>query len=313
MIRNVIAVSEVNPELTISKSGNIYRLDARASMGNLGAVTGLHTYILSGEKQTVDMSIQTPAVLQAGITAGNVIVTGDDVSKNIAGNSWDSAATSVNGYDTSVQDFACTWLIESTTGTIREMAGITTTPTTNDSYTATAFAFYQVNNYVQIYENGVRQATSAGGTNFGYLAAGDRIGMRVVDGIVEYIQMVGGNPVNIVVLYTSSNTANGVYYFDCSLNRGNTSSGAAVIEDVAWHVGTKQANFTTQFSGESTTDITDEHKADLKTVAGIIIEPGTKYSDVYYTRSTGPKYAFDIDLTYYYSPATNAVLDTITI
>ena len=109
--------------------------------------------------------------------------------------------------------------------------------------------------------------------------------MRVVDGVVEYIQMVGGNASNIAVLHTSSNTANGVYYFDCALNRGNTSSGASVIEDVAWHVNAKQTNFTAQFSGEATTDITNEHKANLKTVAGINIEPGTKYSDVYYTRA----------------------------
>lgn len=311
MIRNAIAISEVNPELTISKSGAIYRLDARSSMGNLGAVTGLHTYILSGEKQTVDMSIQTPAVLQAGITAGNVIVTGDDVSKNIVGNSWNSAASSVNGYDTSVQDFACTWLIETITGTVREMAGITTTPNTNDSYTATAFAFYQVNNYVMLYESGT-QLKVDGNANFGYIAEGDRIGIRIVDGSVEYIQMVGGNPANIVVLHTSSNTANGVYYFDCSLNRGNTSSGASVIEDVAWHVNTKQTNFTIKINGEATTDITEEHKTNLKNIAGILIEPGTKYSDVYYTRA-GSKYAFDMDIIYYYSPATNALLNTIII
>ena len=59
-------------------------------------------------------------------------------------------------FDPLTENFAVSWLVESITGTIREMGGLDDIAQQNNFYSSIAYAVYQVNNYFYsyVYEKG---------------------------------------------------------------------------------------------------------------------------------------------------------------
>lgn len=276
-------VSVVKPVL----ADGIHRLDARESIYNdqvVGAVDGRHYWVLQRKSNTVDLFGTTQPIT---ITAGaKVDVNGLDVEKNVTGNSWNASFYSGQAFDPTVEDFAVSWLVENTTGTIREMGGLDNNPSQNNSYNSMEFAIYQVNNYFysRVYESGAA-IVIPNYTTF-YLQVGDRLGIKCVNQVVSYFVLRAGVE---TIIYTSAKKATDPLYFKGAFNRGNSSSGHSSIGSVEWHTGKTLINNTAVISGNSTDTLAFRHLPEGGKV-GIEFNPTCKYSDLTYTALDSDKF-----------------------
>ena len=276
------------PESTVSETLGVHSIDSSAStfLGlATGASSGVHEYSFNGFKNTVDLSaVGTPITIVAGT---NVTITGNNVIKNIDGNTWNSSFSSAESFDPLIQDFAFTWEIEDVTGTIREMAGLDDNPAQNNSYSSIEYAVYQVNNYFysRVYEKGAALAIP-NYTTF-YFQAGDRCGVRVVDGIATYYVDRAGT---ITDIHTSTAPTAVPMYFKAAFNRGNTSSGASSLGNVLYHDATVPSTVNYTIRGPSADPITQEHKDELSRVLGMQVQAGATYGNVQFSRLTTSKF-----------------------
>lgn len=302
-----LAISTPLSEFT-NTDGN-YRINSQMSTWNeneTGGAMGIHTYAFSGLKYKLDiLGGSNPLTLTAG---ANVEIKDDGYEKNIEGNSWDSWFSSVESFDPSAQDFAVSWLVESTEGTIREMVGLDGAPSANASYSSIEYAIYQVNGtfYSYVYEKGRSIITGAGSVA---LNAGDRLGIKCIDGIITYYIQSGQL---ITDIYTSKTKATSPLYLKAALNRGDGSSGEAVVTNCKYHDSLTSGNVTARIAGLATEMISEMDKDALVDI-GIYPADGTSYSDFNFTRPVTQKFPAGLSLNYSHYYSVNEAQDVNTV
>lgn len=271
---------EAVPVCVASAAGQSLRFDARGSMWAgvpSGGVVGLHYYNLSTDKQVLDLSdAGVASVLVAG---ANVQAVPGGFEKSVSGNTWNSWFKSSESFDPNVEDFAVSVLVESITGTIREMIGLDDNPNANASYSSIDSAVYTVNKnaYRVVYEKGSATTTGAGDVA---MVVGDRLGVRCEGGVITYYIDRNGQ---IIDLYTSSRPATVPLYFKAALNRGVGSSGHSKVTDVKWITATKAAPVNAGIMGPGAAIVSDSDIERLLSV-GLEVVPGSLYSDLKLTR-----------------------------
>lgn len=311
-----ITLNTINEDMSvisISTENEITTIDARQSTTNgnvTGAVSGKHGYIFQGQFNKPKLAgATTPITLNAGT---NVTITGDEVIKNITGNSWNSSFYSTETFDPLVENFAISWLVESVDGTIREMGGLDDNATANNSYNSIEYAIYQVNNYFysRVYEKGA-SIIIPNYTTF-YLQIGDRLGIKVIDQIVTYFVLRGSTVYDI---YTSNSKATTPLQFKGAFNRGNTSSGASRMGGVAIHTETEIDNFKVNIVGSASDVVSDEDKELLSKEAGIELLTSATYSKLELTRKDTDVFKnggvpYEIEVTHEYRSLANQTINT---
>jgi len=265
-----------------SQAGNTILLDAAQSTYEgepKGLTQGAHYWAFATSKNLLDIAAaSSPITLEAG---NNVIVSGVDATKSNSGNSWNSSFRSQQSKDPSTENFAVSWLVESVTGTVREMGGLDDNPDQNSSYSSIEYAIYQVNGniYSRVYEGGA--AIVIPGYQNIALQVGDRLGISVELGIVSYFHMRGDT---VTIFYTSTKKANSPLFFKGALNRGAGSSGHSVMGDVTWHEGQMQVPALAQVSGFAGQGLSDQDLAALKGI-GLDVQGGSTYAQISALRS----------------------------
>lgn len=292
--------TESEPIHVISSNNGIINIDSRGSMYNgieVGGTSGFHKYIFQGFKNTVDiLASSSPLTLNIGARAASVLTSPGSFEKDGTGNSWNSYIYSTESFNPSELDFAFSWLVESVTGTIREMGGMDNNPNQNQSYTSLESAIYQVNNYFysRVYESGAAKVIPNYSTF--YLQVGDRLGLGSIDGIVFYF--VIRNEI-IIEIYKSDVKLTEPMFFKAALNRGDGSSGESLIGDVKVHLSTKKTGFGVSIEGNSSDEITPLHIQTLLDEAGVNVLPGSTYGNLNITRQPFEKYEnLSIDVTH---------------
>ena len=292
--------------VTILEIGGITTLDARQSTANgtvTGDTSGKHEWFFRGLKNVPKL---TGSRTSLNINPnGNVNISGEDAIKNVAGNSWNSSFYSTETFDPLTENFAISWLVESVTGTIREMGGLDDNATANSSYSSIEYAIYQVNNYFysRVYEKGA-SIIIPNYTNL-ILQVGDRLGIKVINQVVTYFVLRGST---IYDIYTSLTPATTPLQFKGAFNRGNASSGASLIGDVDVHSETELDNFIIKIEGSSSDILSDEHKELLKNEAGIISLTESTYSKLQFTKDVSGKFQNDKEVTHEYRSLTNQTI-----
>lgn len=268
----------------------IYHLDARKSKYNdieIGGVDGRHYWLLQRMSNTVDLlGVKQNINIIPGL---NVTVNGLDVEKSNTGNSWNASFYSGQSFNPMIENFAVSWLIETVTGTVREMGGLDGDPAQNNSYTSMEYAVYQVNNYfnTSVYESGAAVAIPSSSRFI--LQVGDRIGLKCVNNNISYFVLRNGVE---TIIYTSLKKATSLLYFKGAFNRGSTSSGHSSIGSVVWHTSKKVVNTLIELSGNSADTLSAEH-VELGNKIGINLDANSKYSDLIYTPVVDARYADD--------------------
>ena len=282
---NTTALSSNVSVVNASEVGGAYTLDATGSIENgvvKGGLSGFHRYAFTRNLNTVDIGgARTPINIVAG---GNVTVNGVDVEKNVANNAWNASFYSAQAFDPLLEDFAVSWLVESVTGTIREMGGLDDNPSANNSYNSIDYAAYQVNNYFNttVYEKGA--STAMPGYVRHYFQVGDRIGVKCIDGVVTYFTTRAGVEKEF---YTSAKRATVPLYFKGAFSR--TSAEGHVMGGVEWHSAKIASPSTVHLSGASADIISDADKESLVKI-GLVIASGSTYSKPVFSLIDSDKY-----------------------
>lgn len=297
------------PKSVFTTDADKYNINSTTSTWNdnvTGGAIGLHSYIFTGKKEELDITSESlPLTLIAG---NNVEVNNDGYQKNVAGGSWNSSFYSQESFNPNDQDFAISWLVESTSGTIREMCGLAANPSINDSYSSIDYAVYQVNAtfYYVVYESGRSSVTGSGSVA---VAVGDRIGIKVIDNKVTYYIQKGDE---ITDIYTSLKDAKAPLFFKAALNRGTDLSGHSVVTNCQYHTNTKTVIKTTDISGLANESITSDD-ADRLAKLGIIPEEGTLYSNINFTKPVSTRFPSNTELTYNHIYSVNDAQDIQTV
>lgn len=288
--------------LAFNTAGAIHTLDATASKAQgvvSGAFQGRHRYEIAGQVNTVDLLGETTPI--AIIAGANVTVNGVEVEKSNTGNSWNSSFYSTLAFDPNVEDFAVSWLIEETTGTIREMAGLDDSPSQNNSYSSIEYAVYQVNGYFysRVYEGGT--AILIPGYSTFYFQMGDRVGVKCIDGFVTYFVIRAGVETKI---YTSTKRATVPLYFKGAFNRGDGSSGHSNIGSVKWHTAKKTVGKTVHVEGGAADLVSDADTEKLAQI-GMDVQSGATYGVLTFARNASSKFddagtPFDLAVSHAY-------------
>ena len=234
-----------------------------------GGQIGVHSYQISTIRNNLDVtagSTEVPTI--AGVAV-------DEISpgvwqKNIAGNAWDSWFQSADPIGSVNNDFAVSWLIEESAGTIREMGGLDNQPNSNASFTSIEFAVYQVNDTtIQFYESGGLQQTLSQG-----ISIGDRFGVKIERGVASSFILQGGIE---TVLRVSPRAASGDLFFKGALNRGVGSSGHSVMGQVHVHDTLHPGPVVANIIGGAKEAISELDANTLLDV-GLVVLPGSTYS-----------------------------------
>jgi len=296
------------PVSELKVTGNIHQIDSReSSSGGVisGGTSGLHKYKFVTTVNTPDItSSETPLTIEA---QANANFSGGEWLKSSSGNSWNSAVRSVEGFNAN-EPFAFSWEIASVSGTVRQMAGLDNSPPDTNSYSSIDHAIYQVNNrfYSYVYENGTSVFIGPTVNPDMYVTAGDRFGVEVTAGKLRYFTLKNGV---VYYAYESELSVSGLYYWKGAMNRGNGSSGRSKFNNAWVHQDTKLITRSEEIAGEASSLITDEDKDKLATL-GMIIENGSTYSNIYYSRSTNGAFSnngttHDIDMIHRYQSVDN--------
>lgn len=292
------------PLSTFSTDGTNHRIDAQASTWNdsdSGGSLGRHTYLFSGLKHKLDMNAGSDNLTL--IAGANATLNSDGGEKSIVGGSWNSYFYSQESFDPST-DFAITWDVTSTAGTIRQMIGLDDAPTANASYSSIDFAIYQVNAtfYYVVYEKGRSQVTGKGSVT---VADTDEFGIRCEEGMVTYFIQSGST---ITDIYTSLNKATKPLFFKAAMNRGTDLSGHSVVSGCKSYTGTTAETVATRISGLATETINDDDANSLLTL-GILPAANTTYSDFNFTRPVSTRFPAGLNLNYNHTYSVNETQD----
>lgn len=276
--QDVVTFSEKDVQAVLNVvpvSGNFYTLDATQSTYDFnvtGGQLGRHEYQVSTIRQVLDLD-STP-LSPTTIAGANVTFDGNDsYEKNIEGNSWNAWFQSENVLgNAATEDFAVTWLVESVTGTIREMGGLDENPSLNASYSSGEYMIYQVNgNIVYFYENGSNK-----GNQTIQLAVNDRLGIRVDRGVVSYIHLRGGLE---TVLYVSDKKTSLPFYFKGAFNRGSTSSGVSEMGRLQVYNQTVGQPVSVRVAGAAT-EVINQYDIDRLLDVGLVADETSVYSSL---------------------------------
>ncbi len=228
-----------------SLSGATHTLDYTKSSFNLtelGGIEGRHRTFISGTRESYNPVAIRPASLTG---ASNVTISGNTITKTGA-NGWDGSAYSVDEFD-GLSDFAVEFEVNSVADQ-RNMFGLNSDWTTNTSYNTIDFAIYQVNNYVQIYENGANK----GSFNTNTFAVGAKLGVRYLNGKIEYT-------VNGDIVYTSTNSPTFPMRIDTSIHRQNDA-----LSNISIYDNQIPQSFNLDIIGNADEELSDEHKEALE-------------------------------------------------
>ena len=297
--------------------GDTWRIDSRISTHDngsgveqvTGGAEGIHFLTLTGAVQELDIAgAATPATYLPG---SNVTAVGNGYAKSIDGNGWNASVASVESFDPRLQDFAVTWDVEQAQASMNEMAGLTARQMTNQSYNTIDYALYQVNNYLYgyVYESGSRLQMSGYTTH--YPAAGDRFGVRCVNGVITYFVMSAAGIVKDV--HTSSKKAESPLFWRGAFYRGtNQAAGASMIGGVQFHTATKVNMKTVQIAGNANSTISAEDALRLEAL-GMFVNPTAKYSDIHFERPVSIRFPANsaIDLSHLYCVNAEVGMETI--
>lgn len=297
------------PKSVFSETNGNYSLNSTSSTWNdnvTGGAVGRHDYIFTAEKQELDISSESlPLTL---IAKDNVQASGDGFAKTSTGAVWNSSFHSEESFDPNEQDFAISWLVEATGGTIREMCGLCSNPDSSNSYSILDYAVYQVNNtfYTVVYQKGKSQSTGKGSVR---VNVGDRIGIKVIDNTVTYFIQSGDEFTDI---YTSLIKATKPLHFKAALNRGPELSGASVVTGCQYHANTVTALKTVSISGLATESISEDDAYRLSKI-GITPAEETLYSNINFTRQASTRFPANSSITYNHTYSVNDAQDIQTI
>jgi hypothetical protein len=304
------------PLSVISNNGPVYHIDSRTSTNDgieAGGTAGVHEYTFVSNYNKADIFAgETPLTL---VDNGNSALDNGVWKKSIAGNSWNAGVNSTESFDASGV-FAITWEVEVSTGTVRQMGGISTNPNAGNSYTKSSHAIYQVNNYFYgyVYENGSSKKVVNQDMANRTVVPGDRFGISISGGSVSYFIMKGSV---IYPMWESSTLATTTTaHFAMAFNRGVGSSGHSTIEKAWVHNASTIATRSVSIEGVANNIITPTDIATLKEV-GMVIQAGSTYGDIYYIRDASSAYdnlgvPFDIDMTHNYTVTSNQDVKVIT-
>lgn len=269
-----------------------------------GATMGIHGYHFSTLISELDpLAGSDPVPL---IAAANTSLVGGVGTKTKVGNVWDAGLlSSAAVIDASTTDGMVSWLVESSSGTVREMAGWAVDASANVSYINLKYSIYQVNhNSMRVYENGSQKfiATFT-------VTAGDRLGIMIQSGVVTYVYIKGSV---ITPFYTSTVPATGPLEFQAAFNRGAGSSGQSILGDVQFHDTMTPRNVAAKVSGAATAVIDDIDKAALETV-GLTASAGASYSLLTAEKNVNNKFlsGTDIDIVHWYAVTPNGSMLTV--
>lgn len=290
---------------TLQLDARLSEFDGEAS----GGLIGDHTYLVNTLREFFEFT--TPGTVVPLTAGANVTydASADMFKKNVTGSSWNSWFQSTNVlFDTSTEDACVTWLIEAdfdadgetgAQGTIREMAGLSSNPSANASYSSGEFMLYQVNaTTVYVYEKGSNKGSFARP-----MTVGDRLGIMVESGVVTYIHV--GITGNVTKIFQSEGKAAGGYYFKAALNRGTDISGTSAVGDVQVHNTTVSQSVSTKILGGAAEAIHDSDVERLATV-GLEVNPGSVYGLLTCTMQSSARYSASrsYSITHGYSVST---------
>lgn len=268
------------PIHTISPLGSAYRVDSRASESNgivTGAIQGYHRYTFTGLANEINvLGARTADTLT--LVNANGTLAGNTFTKTDTSNAWNSGAYGTKMFNADEEDFAVSMSVESTTGTIREMFGISRN-NTSSSYTSLDFATYQVNTYLNRAVYVLGASINAGGSNIVH-EVGGRQGLEVKRGIVKFFTI---NAAGTVIQYLDTpipHRAVGSYFMKCSASRGQGESGAAVVSDMSYHSEYTPTTQSVSITGHCQATVTEEHIAQLKSIFGIVVDTNSLYCDL---------------------------------
>ena len=282
-------------------------IDCRRSTygeGLAGGAMGIHGYQLNRLVNVLDPMASSTAV---PIIAGpNVTLTNGTYSKLSTTNAWDASIESSSAViDASTQDGMISWEVESSSGTVREMAGFAYDASLKPSYTNLKYAIYQVNhNSMRVYESGSQKFV---GTFT--VTAGDRLGIMIESGVVTYVYIIGQV---VTPFYESKTLASGPLEFQASFNRGLGSSGHSVMGDVRLHSETKKVNVSAKIAGAAISTIDMHDRAELEEI-GLTSVDGATYGFLTADRIQTNRFSGDedIDLSHWYAISRSQTLMTI--
>jgi len=254
----------------------IVQIDARPSTINgiqKGGQEGYHSHAIQTQKISLDLDAQPPTepALVVGI---NAVATPDGLfEKSIAGNSWNAWIKSDAPLGNPViEDFAVTWPLENTVGTIREMGGLDENPDENASFSSGEYMAYQVNDdYFLFYEKGANKYRF----DIPMLDI-DEVGVRFESQVATYFHMRSGV---ITDMYTSEVPAAAPLFFKGALNRGVGSSGHSILGGVKVYKGTSPKPLIERIAGAAQEAVNDADIQKLRNV-GLIAASGSVYSHI---------------------------------
>lgn len=276
-----LSVNDDIPVSSISESDNIVTIDSTASSSSgkaVGATSGTHLYRIVRTRRVADpVASETPLTLSA---LANTEYSGGVWKKSVTNNSWNAGVVSAETFS-SEDVFAVSWEIDNVDNWQREMGGLATSNSVV-SYTGLDHALYQVNSalYTFYYEKG--KATLNEGIDHlnKTLAVGDRLGMRVSSGLVEFFILKSG------IFYhmgSSAIKATGAKVFKMAFNRGKNSNGASSLTSAWYHTDTTLSNELITIEGPASDSLSE---GDVEVLASIGLEviPGSTYGKLYLKR-----------------------------
>lgn len=302
------------PDSIITESGGITQIDSRGSSsgGVLGGGTsGVHEYTFTSSSNIADiLAGETQLTIVAGSNASE---SGGVWSKSTTGTGWNASISSVETFD-SADVWAMSWEVSNIFGTIRQMSGLSSL--VGDHYNRCSHAIYQVNSYFYstVYESGSgRSANSLDNANK-YPAVGDRFGMMCSNGTIKYFVMKG---TNVYVMHTSDALAsgNGIGFKGC-MNRGTNVSGTSEFTK-AWIHNTSKQEILSSFVRGIASDPISQPEQDQLAKMGMVVESGSTYSNIFFTRTGGSRYdngsgtSYDVNMTHQYEALLNQDLKTL--
>lgn len=305
-----------NSVIVASPTPTGFTLDSRTSTYGgeaIGGSLGTHALALSTTKlKLAPYTATAPVATTAGANV-DYDSSSDMYSKNISGNLWNSYFKSTDPIVTPGVDCIVSWLIEDdfdgdgdtgTGGTIREMGGLDDNPDSNSSYNTGEYMVYQVNaTTVYLYEKGTNK-----GSVSRPMVVGDRLGLRVINNVVEAIHIRDGV---ITSLITSDTLLDKPMYFKGAINRGVGSSGHGSMGDVQVFTDMEEEVVSTYIYGNSSELIKPVDVIGLNSV-GLAPSNGATYSYLNLVKDSSYKFPTgEYAITHTFSVPTSQSIVTV--
>ena len=281
MTTSVYSVTYPTPT-SIQGDGRLSEYDGSPNGGNFGE----HKISIATIEHLLDIYAPTTAASMVAGTNVAADASGVYFTKLTADNSWNAYCYSDQPVILAGEDAAVSWVIEhdfdndgddGDDGTIREMGGLSYSPTSNASYTGIDFAMYQVNaTTIYVYEKGSNKGAFPVA-----ISVGDRLMVKVQENSetgareVHYLHISGSVE---TLIYKSTKTAgNTDLFFKGAINRGVGQSGHGTIGDVQIHNTLKPQPVAAHIFGSATEQVREDDAEKLLGV-GLEVLTGSTYA-----------------------------------